>query len=108
MAFGPAEGLVLVDSLVGEPALIGYHLLPSVRGELLTRLGRGDEAGAEFARAASLTRNRRERALLLARPQPPALPVLPTKRHTHGRTDEPAGSTRTATRLATSGGCLSM
>ncbi|GAA1824060.1 RNA polymerase sigma factor [Planosporangium flavigriseum] len=67
MAFGPAVGLELVDSLASEPALRGYHLLPSVRGDLLAKLGRLGEAGAEFARAASLTRNRRERDLLLAR-----------------------------------------
>jgi RNA polymerase sigma factor (sigma-70 family) len=67
MAFGPAAGLELVDTLTSEPSLEGYHLLPSVRGDLLTRLGRFDEAGEEFARAASLTRNARERALLLER-----------------------------------------
>ncbi len=67
MAFGPATGLELVDALADEPALAGYHLLPSVRGDLLARLGRTEEAGAEFARAASLTRNARERAPLLAR-----------------------------------------
>ncbi|MEU4036039.1 RNA polymerase sigma factor [Streptomyces collinus] len=67
MADGPAEGLRLVDALAAEPALRDYHLLPSVRGDLLTRLGRTAEARAEFARAASLTRNARERALLLGR-----------------------------------------
>jgi RNA polymerase sigma factor (sigma-70 family) len=67
MAFGPAAGLPIVDALGGEPALRGYHLLPTVRGDLLVRLGRPDEARAEFERAASLTRNNRERALLLAR-----------------------------------------
>ncbi|MGH7497737.1 MAG: RNA polymerase sigma factor [Gemmatimonadales bacterium] len=67
MAFGPAAGLELVDELTSEPSLKGYHLLPSVRGDLLAKLGRLDEAGAEFARAASLTRNARERALLLDR-----------------------------------------
>ncbi|QGV79021.1 RNA polymerase sigma factor [Streptomyces ficellus] len=67
MADGPAAGLALVDALAGEPALTGYHLLPSVRGDLLARLGRRDEARAEFARAASLARNARERALLLER-----------------------------------------
>jgi RNA polymerase sigma factor (sigma-70 family) len=69
MAFGPAAGLEIVDELVGEPALDGYHLLPSVRGDLLVRLGRDAEARAEFERAASLTRNTRERDLLLARMQ---------------------------------------
>jgi RNA polymerase sigma-70 factor, ECF subfamily len=69
MAFGPAAGLELVDGLADEPALKAYHLLPGVRGELLERLGRGAEASAEFQRAASLTGNERERALLLARAQ---------------------------------------
>jgi RNA polymerase sigma-70 factor (ECF subfamily) len=67
MAFGPAAGLELVDTLVDEPALKGYHLLPSVRGDLLMKLGRMDEAREEFERAASLTRNARERELLLDR-----------------------------------------
>ena len=64
MAFGPAAGLELVDSLKDDPALASYHLLPSVRGDLLAKLGRFEEARAEFARAASLTQNSRERALL--------------------------------------------
>lgn len=67
MADGPAAGLVIVDALAAEPALKDYHLLPSVRGDLLARLGRDDEARAELERAASLARNARERALLLAR-----------------------------------------
>jgi len=67
MAFGPAEGLAIVDALVSEPALRGYHLLPAVRGDFLAKLGRHDEARAEFERAASLTRNMRERKLLLDR-----------------------------------------
>jgi RNA polymerase sigma factor (sigma-70 family) len=67
MAFGPAAGLELVDALVSEPSLERYHLLPSVRGDLLAKLGRLDEARAEFERAASLTRNARERELLLER-----------------------------------------
>jgi RNA polymerase sigma-70 factor (ECF subfamily) len=67
MAFGPQAGLELVDALTAEPSLEGYHLLPSVRGDLLARLGRFAEAGAEFERAAALTRNARERALLLER-----------------------------------------
>ncbi len=67
MAFGPAAGLEIVDALTSEPSLKGYHLLPSVRGDLLTKLGRLAEARAEFERAASLTRNERERALLLDR-----------------------------------------
>jgi RNA polymerase sigma-70 factor, ECF subfamily len=67
MASGPQAGLELVDALLDEPSLRGYHLLPSVRGDLLARLGRNDEARAELERAASLTRNARERALLLER-----------------------------------------
>ncbi|WP_371497675.1 RNA polymerase sigma factor [Kitasatospora sp. NBC_00374] len=67
MAFGPATGLELADRLVGEPSLQGYHLLPGVRGDLLARLGRHAEAVAEFERAAALTRNARERAVLLER-----------------------------------------
>ena len=73
----PADDLVAVDEarlaeklpdlLASEPALASYHLLPSVRGDLLSKLGRLDEARAEFERAASLTRNERERSLLLAR-----------------------------------------
>jgi RNA polymerase sigma factor (sigma-70 family) len=67
MAFGPAAGLVLVDALVAEPSLKGYHLLPSVRGDLLSKLGRYSEARDEMKRAASLTQNARERELLLNR-----------------------------------------
>ncbi|MEV5741102.1 sigma-70 family RNA polymerase sigma factor [Microbispora rosea] len=67
MAYGPRAGLTLVDTLNGEPALKGYHLLPAVRGDLLARLGRHDEAWTEFERAASLTRNSAERAVLLRR-----------------------------------------
>ncbi len=67
MAFGPATGLELVDALTSEPSLKGYHLLPSVRGDLLAKLGRFDEARDEFQRAASLTHNERERTLLLER-----------------------------------------
>ncbi|MDI1479641.1 RNA polymerase sigma factor [Polyangium sp. y55x31] len=67
MAFGPAAGLMLVDTLVSEPSLASYHLLPSVRGDLLAKLGRDAEARVEFERAASLARNTRERALLLER-----------------------------------------
>jgi predicted RNA polymerase sigma factor len=66
-AYGPAAGLELVDALLDVPALRGYHLLPSARGDLLAQLGRADEARAEFQRAASLTRNERERGLLLGR-----------------------------------------
>ena len=67
MAFGPAAGLELLDGLAGEPALAGYHLLPAARGELLERLGREEEAGAEFARAAAMSGNSRQRELLQAR-----------------------------------------
>lgn len=67
MTDGPARALEIVDRLTAEPALSDYHLLPSVRGDLLSRLGRQDEARAEFARAAALARNERERALLRER-----------------------------------------
>ncbi|MDQ6801618.1 MAG: RNA polymerase sigma factor [Acidobacteriota bacterium] len=67
MAFGPAAGLEIVDELRSEPSLENYHLLPAVRGDFLVKLGRFDEARAEFERAASLTRNSRERKLLLHR-----------------------------------------
>ncbi len=69
MALGPQAGLEIVDRLTSEPALENYHLLPSVRGDLLVKLGRNDEACAEFARAAALTRNARERELLRNRAQ---------------------------------------
>jgi predicted RNA polymerase sigma factor len=67
MASGPAAGLTLIDALAKEPSMKRYHLLPSVRGDLLAKLGRTDEARAEFKRAADLTQNARERVLLLAR-----------------------------------------
>ncbi|MDE3172318.1 MAG: RNA polymerase sigma factor [Gemmatimonadota bacterium] len=67
MAFGPAEGLAIVDAVAGDQALANYHLLPSVRGDFLYKLGRFREARAEFERAASLTANARERELLLGR-----------------------------------------
>ena len=67
MLFGPEAGLKLLDTLKDNPALASYHLLPSVRGDFLTKLGRFDEARAELERAAALTQNARERALLLAR-----------------------------------------
>ena len=69
MAFGPAAGLAIVDELTSEPSLKTYHLLPSVRGDFLFKLGRYGEAQAEFARAASMTKNARERTLLLGRAQ---------------------------------------
>jgi RNA polymerase sigma-70 factor (ECF subfamily) len=67
MAFGPEAGLTHVDRLRDEPSLAGYPLLPSVRGDLLAKLGRAEKARSEFERAASLTSNARERSLLLAR-----------------------------------------
>jgi predicted RNA polymerase sigma factor len=69
MAFGPAAGLEAVDQLASDPALENYHLLPSVRGDLLKKLGRIAEAHGEFTRAASLARNARERKLLIDRAQ---------------------------------------
>src|SRR5262249_8329169 len=69
MASGPAAALALVDAITAEPSLKNYHLLPSIRGDLLKKLGRLDEARAEFTRAASLTRNARERNLLMERAQ---------------------------------------
>ena len=80
MAQGPAAGLELVDQLTADPALRNYHLLPSVRGDLLQKLGRLPEARTEFERAATLTRNARERSLLLARAQACSdIPPAPTK-----------------------------
>ena len=67
MADGPQAGLNIVDRLLSEPALAGYHLLPSVRGDLLFKLGRKREAREEFERAAGMTKNERERTLLVAR-----------------------------------------
>ena len=67
MAYGPAVGLELVDQLTSEPSLQSYHLLPSVRGDLLVKLDRHAEARTEFLRAADLAQNARERELLLAR-----------------------------------------
>jgi len=75
MAFGPQAGLDLVDQLAAEPALRGYHLLPSVRGDLLRKLGRIDEARGEFERAAELTSNERERQLSAARARAAAADV---------------------------------
>ena len=77
MASGPAAALELVDALTSEPALKGYHLLPSVRGDLLAKLRRYDEARAECERAASMTRNARERELLLERAREFAAKVAP-------------------------------
>jgi predicted RNA polymerase sigma factor len=75
MAFGPAAGLEIVDAISAEPSLQRYHLLPSVRGDLLAKLGRHEEARAEFERAASLTRNARERDLLMRRAEAAGLAV---------------------------------
>jgi predicted RNA polymerase sigma factor len=72
MAYGPEAGLTLLDQLEGLPALSGYHLLPSVRGDLLDKLGRRAEAREEFARAATMTQNERERRLLLDRARAPS------------------------------------
>jgi RNA polymerase sigma factor (sigma-70 family) len=83
MAFGPAAGLELVDALQSEPSLKGYHLLPSVRGDLLAKLDRADEARVEFTRAASLTRNGRERELLLERAE--RMRALARKTNDEGR-----------------------
>jgi predicted RNA polymerase sigma factor len=77
MAFGPAAGLELVDVLVADGSLNSYHLLPSVRGDLLKKLSRFEEARAEFERAASLTRNAREQDLLLQRAQECAAIAFP-------------------------------
>lgn len=83
MHFGPEAGLAVVDEIAGDPALADYHLLPSVRGHLLSELGRHAEAQSEFERAASMTRNERERTLLQKRAalasersaEPPASPM---------------------------------
>jgi RNA polymerase sigma factor (sigma-70 family) len=85
MAFGPAAGLELTDALISEPSLEDYHLLPSVRGDLLARLGRFDEARAEFERAAALTRNERVRALQLERAAACARSAAPRRRPSNGR-----------------------
>jgi predicted RNA polymerase sigma factor len=77
MAFGPAAGLELVDALASEWSLKGYHLMPSARGDLLAKLGRFDEARVEFERAASLTRNARQKAQLLERANACARGSLP-------------------------------
>ena len=74
MAFGPEAGLAIVDAIAGEPALASYHLLPSVRGDLLAKLGRSAEAAGEFRRAADLTRNEREKSMLLERARAAAAP----------------------------------
>jgi predicted RNA polymerase sigma factor len=71
VAISMSDGPAALDALAAEPALRGYHLLPAVRGDMLERLGRAEEARAEFARAAGLTRNARERELLLARTRSP-------------------------------------
>jgi predicted RNA polymerase sigma factor len=72
MAFGPAAGLEILNTIRNHPALASYHLLPSVRGDFLARLGRFDEARAEFTRAAAMTENARERELLLMRAAAPS------------------------------------
>jgi predicted RNA polymerase sigma factor len=74
MAFGPAEGLAILEPLAAEPSMTAYHLLPAVRGDLLAKLGRKEEAREEFERAASLTKNARERSILLERAAEAAAP----------------------------------
>jgi RNA polymerase sigma factor (sigma-70 family) len=81
MAFGPAEGLEIIDAIASEPSLKAYHLLPSVRGDFLFKLGRFTEALAEFQRAASLTHNSREREFLLGRAQACAAEPSPPAPH---------------------------
>ena len=81
MAFGPAAGLEIIDAIASEPSLKAYHLLPSVRGDFLFKLGRFTEALAEFQRAASLTRNTREREFLLGRAQACAAEPSPSAPH---------------------------
>jgi RNA polymerase sigma factor (sigma-70 family) len=81
MAFGPAAGLEVADGLTAEPSLRAYHLLPSVRGDLLKKLGRFDEARSEFERAAALTRNARERELLHERARACAVSSAPPEQH---------------------------
>jgi predicted RNA polymerase sigma factor len=89
MAAGPAAGLALVDQLATEPALRNYHLLPSVRGDLLLKLGRAGEAAAEFRRASELTRNARERELSAqrARSAGAQAPGTPADGEADGRAD---------------------
>ncbi|MEU8176871.1 DUF6596 domain-containing protein [Microbispora hainanensis] len=96
MAHGPRAGLTLVETLTGEPALKGYHLLPAVRGDLLARLGRHDEARAEFERAASLTRNTAERAVLLRRAATCAQEAQEAEEAGEAGEAEEAGEARTA------------
>ena len=93
LAFGPAAGLELLDGVASDPALKEYHLLPSVRGDLLAKLGRHEEATAEFRRAATLTRNARERRLLQDRAAASA-------------TATAAASTATGSAATASGGTL--
>jgi RNA polymerase sigma-70 factor (ECF subfamily) len=90
MAFGPAAGLELVEELSADQSLEGYHLLPSVRGDLLSKLGREEEARVEFERAASLTRNERERELLLERA---AMSGRTSKGENHSAEQEALGRT---------------
>jgi RNA polymerase sigma factor (sigma-70 family) len=85
MAFGPQAGLDLVDALTAERTMYRYHLLPSVRGDLLVKLGRPDEARQAFERAATLTRNARERGMLLERARLAAEQALPVEPRSHHR-----------------------
>ena len=79
MAYGPAAGLEIVEGLASEPSLRSYYLLPSVRGDLLAKLGRLDEAAQEFERAAGLTRNAREQTILRERAAACARAVAPRR-----------------------------
>jgi predicted RNA polymerase sigma factor len=81
MAFGPQAGLAIVDQIALEPSLQTYHLLPSVRGDLLAKVGRFDEARAEFERAASLTGNTRERQFLVERAEHTRAASRPTNKN---------------------------
>jgi RNA polymerase sigma factor (sigma-70 family) len=92
MAFGPAAGLELVDALIAEPSLKAYHLLPGVRGDLLAKLGRFEEACGEFERAASLTRNARERELLRERARTCARGSTPAPGDESGAAERSTGS----------------
>jgi predicted RNA polymerase sigma factor len=90
LAFGPETGLVQVEELASEPALRGYHLLPAVRGDLLARLDRHDEARVEFERAAQLTQNARETCCLSGRRRPRSTPGLSSD--VRGHVDDVVGA----------------
>jgi predicted RNA polymerase sigma factor len=96
MTFGPAVGLELVDEIAADPSLQDYHLLPSVRGDLLKKLGRLDEARAEFERAAALTLNTPERDLLLKRAAACAVPGGAASRRPSRRDADPPAQSRSS------------